>query len=150
MISETRAAAKPRLTSALQTRCRRRCRGVPALEAQSFANARSRDFSSPDESASASAAAIVSAEKPRAESSRSSGPGRLPREIKRRLFRLHRVEVARRLQLGIHFLARQVGGGLDSLNLELELVGVGGAPKGFFQSDQAGLIELVEGLIEGL
>ena len=71
MISETRAGAKPRRTSALQTRCRRRCRGVPALEAQSLANARSRDFSSPDESASASAAAMVSAEKPRADSSRS-------------------------------------------------------------------------------
>jgi len=70
IIAETRFAAKPRRISALQTRRRRRSRGNPTLEAQSFVNVRWRDFSSPDASASKSAAAIVSAEKPRADSSR--------------------------------------------------------------------------------
>jgi hypothetical protein len=71
MISEMSAGAKPRASSALQTRCRRFSRATLALEAQSLRNARSSDFSSPPSACSASTFAIVSSENLLAKSSRS-------------------------------------------------------------------------------
>src|SRR5262245_8207490 len=49
-----------------------------------------------------------------------------------------------------HFLGGHVGGGLDALDLELELVRVAGASQRLLVRDQLLLVEVEDGLVEGL
>src|SRR6202158_6258539 len=60
------------------------------------------------------------------------------------------VAVAGYRQRLLHLLARDVGGELHALDLELELVRIGGALERILERDQAALVQLEERLIEGL
>src|SRR5882724_12085426 len=52
--------------------------------------------------------------------------------------------------LALHFLAGGVGGGANTLNAQLEFVGVGGARESFIESDELLRVEIEERLIERL
>ena len=52
--------------------------------------------------------------------------------------------------MALHFLAGRVGGGADTLDAELELVGVGGARESFVERDELLGVEIEERLIERL
>src|SRR5712692_9292679 len=52
--------------------------------------------------------------------------------------------------LALHFLAGGVGGGANTLDAQLEFVGVGGARKGFVEGDELLRVKIEEGLIERL
>ena len=49
-----------------------------------------------------------------------------------------------------HLLSRGVGGGANSLDAELEVVGIRGADQRFVIGDEFAGVQIVEGLVEGL
>src|SRR5262249_2289857 len=80
---------------------------------------------------------------------RLGAPWRLIGEVEGRLL-LKRIEAVRALESRVHLLASHVRRGLDALDLELELVGIGRALQGFLERDQARLVKAVERLVESL
>src|SRR3954464_13186077 len=71
-------------------------------------------------------------------------------DLERQVAAAQELALARDLDRLLHLVARDVGGELHALDLEPELVRVGGALERLVERDQAALVELEERLVEGL